>query len=235
MEVAMQEHLNGPHKFAASRVVVGDHERTLGRSEKETEDMHRRQLVLISVILGMGLTVFEARADNTAAHGHSDAPVKPVELAQASTSQGMTGQGMMGQGMMGPGLMMPSMDSARGRKLFASKGCVVCHSINGVGGEDAPPLDAATMPGPMNPFEFTAKMWRGAEAMITMQREELGEQIEFTGDELADIIAFAHHPEEQKKFSETDIPPRIMDLMHHMDEGQTEEHKKEHKAEKPKE
>ena len=34
----------------------------------------------------------------------------------------------------GPRLIMPMMNPARGRKLFASKGCVTCHSINGVGG-----------------------------------------------------------------------------------------------------
>lgn len=138
------------------------------------------------------------------------------------------GQGMMGQGMMGPGLMMPNMDAARGRELFASKGCVVCHSVNGLGGEDAPPLDASTMPMPMNPFEFAAKMWRGAEAMVALQREELGEPIQLSGGELADIIAFVHHAEEQKRFSESDIPPRIKDLMGHM-QGE-EQHEKEEGA-----
>jgi cytochrome c len=120
--------------------------------------------------------------------------------------------GMMGQ-MMGPGLMMPTMDAERGRKLFASKGCVVCHSVNGVGGEHAPLLDAATMPLPMNPFEFAARMWRGAEAMMALQREELGEPITLTGQELADIIAFVHDAEEQKKFTEADIPHHMEDMM----------------------
>ena len=110
-------------------------------------------------------------------------------------------------------LLMPVMNSAAGRKLFASKGCVVCHSINGVGGTDAPQLDASTMPGPMNPFDFVAKMWRGAPAMIEMQKHELGHQIEFTGRELADIVAFAHDPAEQKKFSKADIPEKIQKLM----------------------
>ncbi len=163
--------------------------------------------------------------------------------ANQHSGTGSPGQGnmMMDPGMMEPGMMgrgmlrMPQMDPARGRKLFASKGCVVCHSVNGIGGTDATALDAATMPRPMNPFEFTAKMWRGAEAMLYLQREELGEQIEFTGDELADIIAFVHHPEEQKKFSEADIPPRIKDLIHHMGEEQSEEHENEHKTDKPKE
>lgn len=110
-------------------------------------------------------------------------------------------------------LLMPIMNSERGRLLFASKGCVVCHSVNGVGGTDAPALDASTMAGPMNPFEFVARMWRGAPAMIAMQFAELGHQIQFTGQELADIIAFAHDPSEQEEFSADDIPDDIARLM----------------------
>lgn len=115
--------------------------------------------------------------------------------------------------LIGPGLMMPEMNPARGRKLFASKGCVVCHSVNEVGGQDARALDAATMDLPMGPFEFSARMWRGAEPMIALQRKELGTQIEFTGQELADMIAFIHDAEEQKKFSVSDIPHQIKDMM----------------------
>ncbi|RWB96378.1 MAG: c-type cytochrome [Mesorhizobium sp.] len=129
---------------------------------------------------------------------------------------GQMGQGMMqgqtGQ-MMGPGMIMPAMNSAHGRRLFAEKGCAVCHSINGIGGEDAPALDAATMPKGMNPFDFVATMWRGAPAMIEMQNDELGSQIEFTGDELEDIIAFVHDGAEQKKFTKADIPPKISAIL----------------------
>ena len=123
---------------------------------------------------------------------------------------------MMGSGVMSPGLMMPSMDSTRGKQLFAAKGCVVCHSVNGIGGEDAPSLDASTMSLPMNPFDFAASMWRGAEAMVILQREELGGQIELTGQELADIIAFVHDEAQQKTFSRDDIPPMMRDMMGHM-------------------
>jgi cytochrome c len=129
-------------------------------------------------------------------------------------------------------LTMPMMNPASGRKLFASKGCVVCHSINGVGGEDAPPLDAETMPTVMNPFDFAAKMWRGAPTMITLQEDELGEQIEFTGSELANIIAFVHNAEEQKKFSRADIPSRIKELMRHMGEESEEHETEEHGPDK---
>ncbi len=113
----------------------------------------------------------------------------------------------------GSGLVLPRMDSELGRELFATKGCAVCHSINGIGGEDAPPLDAEFMDNPMNPFEFAARMWRGAEAMVYMQREELGEVIELNGNELAAIIAFVHDAEEQAKYSEEDWPDEIADLI----------------------
>ena len=93
-------------------------------------------------------------------------------------------------------------DAARGRTLFVSKGCVVCHAINEVGGTSAPPLDPEFAPGEVDALDFVARMWRGAEPMIFMQQQELGVQIDFTGQELADIIAFVRDPRERRKFSE---------------------------------
>ncbi len=137
-----------------------------------------------------------------------------------------------GQMMTMPGmdnLMMPNMDPALGRKLFASKGCVACHSINGVGGHDATALDAHTMQPMMNPFEFAAKMWTMAPYMIATQEEALGGQILFTGEELAHIIAFVHDHAEQHHFSEADIPAEIWPMMHHQhgDPGAVMEHAEE--------
>lgn len=121
------------------------------------------------------------------------------------------------------GLAIPPFDAQKGRLLFGSKGCVVCHSVNGVGGEDAPEFSADIMEHPMNAFDFAAGMWRGAPAMIYMQEEELGEQIELSGAELAAIIAFVHDEEEQKLFSKADIPEEILELMHGDEEDAGEE------------
>ena len=57
-------------------------------------------------------------------------------------------------------------------------------------------------------------MQGSAEPMIFMQQEEFGEQSDSTGAELADIIAFVHDPEEQRKFSEADVPPASWRLIH---------------------
>jgi cytochrome c len=111
------------------------------------------------------------------------------------------------------GLAIPAFDAKKGRLLFGSKGCAVCHSVNGVGGEDAPEFSADVMEHPMNAFDFAANMWRGAAAMIMMQEDELGEQIELSGEELAAIIAFIHDEDEQKLFSKDDIPEEILEIM----------------------
>jgi len=69
------------------------------------------------------------------------------------------------------------------------------------------------MPGPMNVFEFSARMWRGAPAMVVMQEDELGEFISLTGEELADLVAFAHDGEEQAKLTIDQIPEKFRALL----------------------
>ncbi|MBI2717669.1 MAG: c-type cytochrome [Rhizobiales bacterium] len=132
----------------------------------------------------------------------------PTPIPLASSQETTAGGGAAGSE-----IVIPAMNAANGRILFASKGCVVCHAVNGIGGKDARPLDAATMPKQMNPFDFAAGMWRSAMIMAPLQRKELGEQTQLTGQELADIIAFVHSADEQRKFSEDNIPPEIKQLM----------------------
>jgi cytochrome c551/c552 len=110
-------------------------------------------------------------------------------------------------------LAAPRGDAARGRALFVSKGCVACHAIHEIGGTTGPPLDIEFAPGEVDPLEFVARMWRGAEAMVSMQQSLFGAQLDFTGAELADIIAFVHDPREQRKFSEADVPPAMKRLI----------------------
>jgi mono/diheme cytochrome c family protein len=111
------------------------------------------------------------------------------------------------------GLVLPKMDPERGRKLFVDTGCVVCHSVNQVGGEIGPDLDAADMPSPMNAFEFSARMWRGAAAMTSMQDDLLGGVISLTGQDLADLVAFAHDEKEQGKLTADQIPEKFKAML----------------------
>ena len=111
------------------------------------------------------------------------------------------------------GLVVPPMDSERGALVFMEKGCVVCHSVNGVGGEIGPSFNATDMPQPMNAFEFAARMWRGAPAMAQMQHDLFGEMINLNGQELADVIAFVHDAHVQSHITATDIPEQFIDLI----------------------
>lgn len=111
------------------------------------------------------------------------------------------------------GVALPPMDPARGRELFVQEGCVVCHSVNGVGGDLGPPLNSEAMPRPMNAFEFAARMWRGAAAMTALQEQILGDVISLSGQDLADLVAFAHDEHEQAKLDARDIPAEYRKLI----------------------
>lgn len=69
------------------------------------------------------------------------------------------------------------------------------------------------MPSPMNAFEFAARMWRGAPAMVQLQEDVLGDVITLTGQDLADMVAFAHDEAEQQNLSSDQIPQKFRDLI----------------------
>ncbi len=112
-------------------------------------------------------------------------------------------------------LVMPIMNPERGKKLFVTKGCVACHAVNGVGGHDAPNMDAHARMEMVNPFDFAARMWNHSPAMIASQEGAFGEQIYFTGQELADIIAFVHDDDAQHTFTEDELSPRARKMIDH--------------------
>lgn len=139
-------------------------------------------------------------------HGHDFEAMEQVSAEDMQRTMAL---------MINIGLALPPMDSHRGRELFLDKGCVVCHAVNGVGGAMGPALNAADMPEPMNAFEFAARMWRGAPAMAQMQEDLLGEVIGLSGQDLADLVAFAHDEAEQRKLKSEQIPERYRELIVH--------------------
>lgn len=98
------------------------------------------------------------------------------------------------------------MDPGKGRELFIAKGCVICHSVNGVGGKAAPVLDAPIGGIAADPLDFAARIWLGAPAMIELQSVELGYAITLTGDEIGHLAAFAADVSEQKKLTIEAVP-----------------------------
>ncbi|MFH1804121.1 MAG: c-type cytochrome [Pseudomonadota bacterium] len=111
---------------------------------------------------------------------------------------------------------LPDMDPERGKHLFADRGCVVCHTVNNVGGHTAAPMDATSLSQTTDPFDFFARMWRGADQMLALQNHNLGYQVDFSGQDLADIFAFVHDREAQENFTEGDLPQHIRDIIDNM-------------------
>ncbi|KJE36500.1 hypothetical protein UF64_04440 [Thalassospira sp. HJ] len=108
---------------------------------------------------------------------------------------------------------MPEMNAERGKNLFAERGCVICHSVNNVGSDVATSLDASNMNVAREPFEFFARMWRGAHQMLALQQADLGYQIDFSGQDIADIFAFVQNSETQEDFTEEDLPDHIKEII----------------------
>ncbi len=109
-------------------------------------------------------------------------------------------------------LTFPIIDAKRGRQLFVTRGCVLCHAINNTGGRGGPPLDRIGEGKGADILDFTARMWRGAYAMIELQNMELGYQLDFSGEELGHIIAFLYDKQERSRFSGNDVPDLIKDM-----------------------
>lgn len=102
-------------------------------------------------------------------------------------------------------VVVPVPDAEHGRSLFGSKGCVVCHSVNGVGGKAGPALDTVRDDGEIDPLDFAARMWSGARAMAFLQEMEFGYQIDLTGEDIADLAAFVSSDDQRSAFSEDDV------------------------------
>lgn len=110
-----------------------------------------------------------------------------------------------------PPIAITPVDAEEGRKLFVSKACVACHSVNGVGGKAAPVLDAAADNQGVDILDFFARMWKGADAMVILQRRELGYSIDLTGSEIGDLAAFVSSLEHQQGFSMEEVPIYLRD------------------------
>ena len=182
-------------------------------------------LCLMSAVLALSVAGYRALADEGHAHEEQRRILEHMRETHSGHEHAHDFQAMEAVSqedmhrtidlMTELGLVLPPMSSEHGKEVFLDKGCIVCHSVNGVGGEIGPSLNAADMPQPMNAFDFAARMWRGAPVMAEMQQDLLGEMISLTGQDLADIVAFAHDEAEQAELSSNQIPDRYKDLIAH--------------------
>ena len=77
-----------------------------------------------------------------------------------------------------------------GEKLFASKGCVDCHGIKGIGGPVGPALAGRGLYHGL--IEFAAAMWNKAPAMMKEMKTRVVPVPQLQPSEMADIIAYLY-------------------------------------------
>ncbi|MGN6586103.1 MAG: c-type cytochrome [Solirubrobacterales bacterium] len=80
-----------------------------------------------------------------------------------------------------------------GRALFVTQGCAMCHSFEGQGGSDAPPLDF--MKGELTGGDIanmSGMIWNHVPMMKEAFAEEHIPFPEFSGNEMASLIAYLH-------------------------------------------
>ncbi len=85
-------------------------------------------------------------------------------------------------------LFSPAQDPMAGSRVFGAKGCVKCHSINGVGGKTGP--DLARIPRPRSFYDLAAEMWNHLPKMADRMRKLGIVRPSLNPQETADLIAF---------------------------------------------
>ena len=85
-------------------------------------------------------------------------------------------------------LFGPTQDPLSGSKVFGSKGCVKCHSINGVGGNVGP--DLGRIPRPRSFYDLAAAMWNHARRMAQSMAQLGIVRPQLDAREAGDLVAF---------------------------------------------
>ena len=84
-------------------------------------------------------------------------------------------------------------DACLGAEVWSTKRCSDCHSYAGKGGKDGPPLDY--MSGKLSASDIanmSGRIWNHAPAMAMHFRQEKIPFPTFTGNEMANLIAYLH-------------------------------------------
>ncbi len=89
----------------------------------------------------------------------------------------------------GPLYVLPG-NAEEGRVLFTEKGCIACHSVQGVGGRVAP--DLAERGQQWGLTEFAAAMWNKGPTMAKVAKARDVEIPQLGAGEMADLVAFLY-------------------------------------------
>jgi mono/diheme cytochrome c family protein len=84
----------------------------------------------------------------------------------------------------------PSQDPLAGSRVFGAKGCVKCHSINGVGGKIGP--DLARVLKPRSFYDVATEMWNHLSLMADRMKKLGITRPQLTAQEAGDLVGFLY-------------------------------------------
>ncbi len=84
----------------------------------------------------------------------------------------------------------PSQDPLAGSRVFGAKGCVKCHSINGVGGKVGPDLARALKPRSF--YDVATAMWNHLPRMAGRMKQLGITRPQLTAQEAGDVVGFLY-------------------------------------------
>ena len=84
----------------------------------------------------------------------------------------------------------PSQDPLAGSRVFGAKGCVKCHSINGVGGKVGPDLARALKPRSF--YDVATAMWNHLPRMADRMKQLGITRPQLTSQEAGDLVGFLY-------------------------------------------
>lgn len=87
-------------------------------------------------------------------------------------------------------VLSPSQDPLAGARVFGSKGCVKCHSINGVGGKVGP--DLARSLKPRSFYDVATAMWNHLSRMADRMKQLGITRPQLTAQEAGDLVGFLY-------------------------------------------